>query len=142
MSFSIRPPDGGPIGIGSGPPPAPPKPEPARTEGPTFARVYALEEARRRREVPLPPIAGDRIPSEVWDEVESAAKLVEQLASRGQRVAFDSDRLTGKVVASLISDAPTGQAGAPVRLSDVVDPGSATRATLPPTPFNRTPSTR
>lgn len=161
MSFSIRPPDSGPLGgIGAGLPSAPPRTETAKADGPTFARVYALEEARRRRDVPLPPITGDRIPSEVWDEVDRAARLVEQLADRGQRVSFDNDRLTGKVVATLIDEqtplAPAGPGmgiarpttnGLPLQLSDVVDPSAATRATTPAppaptTPFGGTPYAR
>ena len=136
MSFTIRPPDGGP-GIGIGPQlPGPQRQaEPARVDGPSFARVYELEEARRRRDVPLPPIAGDRIPAEVWDEVETAARLVEDLAARGQRVSFDTDRLTGRVVASLIDDRPALPDQRPLSLSDVVDPASVQRASVPYRPF-------
>lgn len=145
MSFTIRPPDGGPgIGIGQVPGGAPrPQPaEAAKTSGPAFARVYELEEARRRRDVPLPPIAGDRIPAEVWDEVDAASKLVEDLAQRGQRVSFDNDRLTGRVVASLIEDGPrpttlgTAPAPTPIALSDAVDPRSVARAAIPYRPFS------
>jgi hypothetical protein len=72
------------------------------TGAPTFARVYELEEARARRVADQPPIAGDRIPSEVWDEVDAAARLFEKLQADGRRMMFDTDRLSGKVVASLL----------------------------------------
>ena len=125
MSFEIVPP-GGPAG--SNPYDATAKPaQPAK--GVTFARVYELEEARRRREIPLPPIAGDRIPDEVWQEVDHAARLVEALHAEGKRMMFDTDRLTGRVVASLIGT--TGEAK-PVALTDAVNPGAAAYAASTP----------
>lgn len=90
---------------------------PAANGGAAFARVYELEEARRRRDVPILPIAGDKIPEEVWDEVDAAARLFEQLQGEGRRVVFDTDRLTGKVVASLLE--PDG-ASSNVPLTDAV----------------------
>lgn len=90
-----------------------------------FARVYELEEARRRRDVPIPPIAGDRIPAEVWDEVEAAAKLFDHLQAGGRQVMFDSDRLTGKVVASLLE--PDGGISK-LPLEQAVDPQRAAAA--------------
>jgi hypothetical protein len=121
MSFPI----GTPPGVGTGAydvtgRAATPAAPPADAAG--FARVYELEEARRRRAVPVPPIAGDRIPAEVWDEVEAAAKLFDQLQGEGRQVMFDSDRLTGKVVASLLE--PNG-AISNVPLTQAVDPQAA-----------------
>ncbi|WP_354699781.1 hypothetical protein DSM112329_00036 [Paraconexibacter sp. AEG42_29] len=90
---------------------------------PSFARVYELEEARRRRDLPLPPIAGDRIPTEVWDEVEAASRLFDQLKSEGRQVMFDNDRLTGRVVASLLdSDGAVSR----LPLATAVDPQPTT----------------
>lgn len=99
---------------------------PERPAAGTFARVYELEEARRRRDVPIPPIAGDRIPDEVWDEVDAAARLVEQLETEGKRMMFDTDRLSGRVVASLLH--PDGEV-TPLALTDAVSPERAADAT-------------
>jgi hypothetical protein len=117
MSFEIKPPD--PIGASNAPlqdAAATQRAEPGR-----FSRVYELEEARRRRADDLRPIAGDRIPADVWDEVDRAAELVETMQADGRRVMFDQDRLTGRVVASLLG--PDGSIS-PVSLSDAVDPGA------------------
>ncbi len=102
-----------------------------------FARVYELEEARRRREIPILPIAGDRIPDEVWDEVDAAARLFDQLRAEGRRVVFDTDRLSGKVVASLL-DADGGSEAMP--LTDAVDPKAARPAATPPPALDAGPS--
>lgn len=99
--------------------------------GPGFARVYELEEARRRRDVPIPPIAGDRIPAEVWDEVEAAARLFDQLQAEGRQVMFDNDRLTGRVVASLLE--PDGAINA-LPLTQAVDPGQQQAPIAAPPP--------
>lgn len=96
----------------------------------TFTRVYELEEARRRRDVPIPPMVGDRIPDEVWDEVDAAAQLFERLHADGRQVMFDSDRLTGKVVASLLE----GDGSiSPMALTDAISPQDAAGATTLPT---------
>jgi hypothetical protein len=96
-----------------------------------FARVYELEEARRRRDVPIPPIAGDRIPAEVWDEVDAAARLFDKLQAEGRRVVFDADRLTGRVVASLLE---SDGAISDVPLTDAISPAGIPSGTsrLPP----------
>jgi hypothetical protein len=115
-----------------------------RTSGPdrpaptnAFARVYELEEARRRREVPIMPMAGDRIPDEVWDEVDAAARLFDRLHAEGRRVVFDTDRLSGKVVASLL-DADGGSQAMP--LTEAVDPAAGRpAATAPPALGGGTP---
>lgn len=104
------------------------------TQAPAFARVYELAEARRRRDLPLPPIAGDRIPTEVWDEVEAASRLFDQLKSEGRQVMFDNDRLTGRVVASLLDS--EGEVSS-LPLSTAVDP----QTTATTTPATSTPTT-
>jgi hypothetical protein len=119
MSFEIRPP-----GVPGGPDATPPVPRGSSQQTSAvgrFARVYELEEARRRRAADLQPIAGDRIPAEVWDEVDRASRLFDQMQADGRRVMFDTDRLTGSVVASLLE--PDG-ATSPVQLGDAVDPSA------------------
>lgn len=66
------------------------------TEAGQFARVYELEEARRRRMT-----GPDRIPDDVWDAMHRAHQLADDLAARGQQVRFDTHRTSGRVVASL-----------------------------------------
>ena len=64
---------------------------------------------------------GDRIPDDVWDEVDAAAQLFENLHADGRRMVFDTDRLSGKVVASLL-DADGSATAEPV--TDVVNPSA------------------
>lgn len=127
-------PIGTPPGVHTGPYDATARPSTAKPDralpGASFARVYELEEARRRREVNVEPMPGDRIPDEVWDEVDAAARLFDRLQAEGSRVVFDTDRLSGKVVASLLGS-DGGQQVLP--LTDAVDP-TATRPSPPP-PF-------
>lgn len=104
-----------------------PPDRPARTQA--FAHVYELEEARRRRDAQILPMAGDRIPDEVWDEVEAAARLFDRLHAEGRRVVFDTDRLSGRVVASLL-DADGGSQVMPLR--EAVDPAAGRPAPTPP----------
>ena len=84
-------------------PVGPPEPQSSRpvgvqgTEAGQFARVYQLEEARRRRAT-----GPDRIPEEVWDDMHRANELFEALDRHGQQVRFETHRLTGRVVASLV----------------------------------------
>lgn len=86
-----------------------------------FSRVYELEEARRRQDVGPARMPGDRIPEDVWDEVDAAAQLFENLHADGRRMVFDTDRLSGRVVASLLdADGST----TPVPLTDAVDPSA------------------
>jgi hypothetical protein len=60
------------------------------------------------------------IPSEVWDQVDAASRLAENLQSQGRSVRFDVHKLSGGVVASLVDD----EEGLlrPLLLGDVVDP--------------------
>lgn len=98
-----------------------------RTAAPTrFARVYELQEARSRRDHEIPPMIGDRIPEDVWDEVDAAARLFENLRAEGRQMMFDTDRLSGRVVASLLED---DGSISPVSLTDAVDPGIAAQTT-------------
>jgi hypothetical protein len=89
-----------------------------------FGRVFDLAAARRRR------MSGpDRIPDEVWADINRAGELAEDLAARGQHVRFESHRLTGRVVASLCDS--DGRRLRPLSLHDVLgsnpdpDPASA-----------------
>jgi hypothetical protein len=61
------------------------------------------------------------IPSEVWDQVDAAARLAESLSADGRAVRFDVHKLDGGVVASLVDE--EGGMLRPLLLDDVVDPG-------------------
>jgi hypothetical protein len=78
-----------------------------------FAGVFDLAEARRRRLT-----RADRIPAEVWDDIDRAGQLADDLATRGHQVRFDTHRLTGRVVASLCD--LDGRFLRPVSLRDIL----------------------
>jgi hypothetical protein len=59
------------------------------------------------------------IPAEVWDQVDAAARLAENLTADGRQVRFDVHKLDGGVVASLVDD--QGGLLRPLLLPDVVD---------------------
>jgi hypothetical protein len=61
------------------------------------------------------------IPSEVWDQVDAAARLADKLSAEGRAVRFDVHKLDGGVVASLVDD--EGGMLRPLLLADVVDVG-------------------
>jgi hypothetical protein len=61
------------------------------------------------------------IPTEVWDQVDAAARLADKLSSEGRAVRFDVHKLDGGVVASLVDD--EGGMLRPLLLGDVVDVG-------------------
>jgi hypothetical protein len=63
------------------------------------------------------------IPSEVWDQVDAAARLAESLHAEGRAVRFDVHKLDGGVVASLVDE---GGLLRPLLLEDVVDVGRLT----------------
>ena len=68
------------------------------------------------------PIGGSSappIPTEVWDQVDAAARLAESLTADGRKVRFDVHKLNGGVVASLVDD--DGGLLRPLLLKDVVD---------------------
>src|ERR671935_435315 len=60
------------------------------------------------------------IPAEVWDQVDAAARLAENLHAEGRAVRFDVHKLDGGVVASLVDE---GGLLRPLLLTDVVDVG-------------------
>lgn len=124
MSFDVRPTDTSGTYDASGLAVPPPADGAAESR---FARVFEIEQARAPRDaVPAAPVNADRIPDEVWDEVDAAARLVEQLETEGKRMMFDTDRLSGRVVASLLH--PDG-AITPVALADAVSPERAADVT-------------
>jgi hypothetical protein len=59
------------------------------------------------------------IPAEVWDQVDAAARLAEELHGQGRGVRFDVHKLDGDVVASLVDE--DGGMLRPLPLGDVVD---------------------
>ncbi|HEX5901275.1 MAG TPA: hypothetical protein VFY32_17860 [Solirubrobacteraceae bacterium] len=59
------------------------------------------------------------IPTEVWDQVDDAARLAESLTADGRQVRFDVHKLDGSVVASLVDE--SGGLLRPLLLKDVVD---------------------
>jgi hypothetical protein len=61
------------------------------------------------------------IPAEVWDQVDAAARLAENLHADGRAVRFDVHKLDGGVVASLVDE--NGGFLRPLLLDDVVDVG-------------------
>ena len=63
--------------------------------------------------------AAPPIPAEVWDQVDAAARLAENLHAEGRAVRFDVHKLDGGVVASLVDD--EGGMLRPLLLEDVVD---------------------
>lgn len=104
MSFDVTPlraalhpvpaaPDGPPAPDAPDPPPAPP----AGSAFAPFADVLQLETARANREARR---AGE-IPADVWEEVEAANRLFDELRADGRRLVFDDGRLSGRVVISL-----------------------------------------
>jgi hypothetical protein len=64
------------------------------------------------------------IPTEVWDQVDAAARLAENLHAEGRAVRFDVHKLDGGVVAALVDD--NGGFMRPLLLDDVVDVGKLT----------------
>jgi hypothetical protein len=63
------------------------------------------------------------IPSEVWDQVDAAARLADKLSAEGRAVRFDVHKLDGGVVASLVDESGLLR---PLLLEDVVDVGRLT----------------
>jgi hypothetical protein len=63
--------------------------------------------------------AAPPIPAEVWDQVDTAARLAEDLHAQGRGVRFDVHKPDGGIVAELVDD----DAGLrqPLDLTDVVD---------------------
>ena len=59
------------------------------------------------------------IPAEVWDQIDAAARLAEELHGQGRAVRFDVHKLDGDVVASLVDE--DGGMLRPLLLTDVID---------------------
>jgi hypothetical protein len=91
MSFNVLPfgntpsPDSRPVA----------KPAQVPTQGAAFADVVDLA-ARRQSEIDVP-----EIPDHVWDEVEAASQLWQELRGQDREVRFETHAVTGRVVASL-----------------------------------------
>lgn len=101
-------------GTAAGAVPEPVRADTAQRSG-EFARVFDLAEARRRR------LTGpDQIPDEVWDDIARAGQLADDLSARGQRVRFDTHRLTNRIVASLVDN--DGRVLRPVALGEIFGP--------------------
>jgi hypothetical protein len=85
----------------------------------------SVDRARRateRSEASYTDVASSKtpaIPSEVWDQVDAAARLAEKLTADGHQVRFDVHKLDGGVVASLVDE--NGGLLRPLLLKDVVD---------------------
>jgi hypothetical protein len=85
----------------------------------------SVDRARRateRSEASYTDVASSKtpaIPSEVWDQVDAAARLAESLNDEGREVRFDVHKLNGGIVASLVDD--DGTLLRPLLLQDVVD---------------------
>jgi hypothetical protein len=94
---------------------------------PPLARSFAAPSVDRpriaapRSEAPFSAVEGvtPPIPSEVWDQVDAAARLAEDLHAQGRGVRFDVHKLDGDVVASLVDE--DGTLLRPLLLGDVVD---------------------
>jgi hypothetical protein len=85
-----------PFGSTPGPGNQPPaKPAQVDAPGASFAEVVDLA-SRREAEIDTPDI-----PDHVWNEVEAASRLWQELRARDREVRFDTDAVTGRVAASL-----------------------------------------
>jgi hypothetical protein len=60
-----------------------------------------------------------RIPDEVWEQVDAAARLAEELHTQGRGVRFDVHELDGGVLAGLVD--ADGALLRPLALEDVID---------------------
>jgi hypothetical protein len=91
MSFNVLP-FGGTPESGNQPTAKPAQGDP---KGVGFAEVVDLA-SRRQAEIYTP-----EIPDHVWDEVEAASRLWQELRAQDREVRFDTHEVTGRVVASL-----------------------------------------
>jgi hypothetical protein len=71
------------------------KPAHVSPQAASFAEVVDLA-SRRQAELDVP-----EIPDHVWDEVEAASQLWQELRAQDREVRFDTHEVTGRVVASL-----------------------------------------
>ena len=93
--------------------------EDRHTRRPLSIARSARATARRRRSRASAARARRPIPTEVWDQVDAAARLAETLTADGRQVRFDVHKLDGGVVASLVDE--NGGLLRPLLLQDVVD---------------------
>lgn len=94
MSFNVLP-FGGTPGPENGPEAKPAQTAGGRIPSQSFAEVVDLA-SRRHDETDTP-----EIPDHVWDEVEAASRLWQDLRAQDREVRFDTHAVTGRVVASL-----------------------------------------
>jgi len=90
--------------------------------------VDRTQRASEGSQASFPRVAGSSappIPTEVWDQVDAAARLAENLHADGRAVRFDVHKLDGGVVASLVDE--NGGFLRPLLLDDVVDVGRLAR---------------
>jgi hypothetical protein len=87
--------------------------------------VSAVDRARRAQEPQGASFADavgrsgtPPIPDEVWDQVDAAARLADDLRAQGREIRFDVHKLDGEVVASLVEADGLLR---PMLLTDVVD---------------------
>jgi hypothetical protein len=91
----------------------------------SLSAASSVDRARRateRSQASYADVASSKtppIPSEVWEQVDAAARLAENLTAEGRGVRFDVHKLDGGVVASLVDD--DGGLLRPLLLQDVVD---------------------
>jgi hypothetical protein len=89
----------------------------ATTDNPSFGKVHQIETARRARQA--------RIPFSVYEEMEAAHALFEELEGQGLQVRFS--QLGGPVAASLCD--ADGNVVRPLSLAEAIgmdlDPGTA-----------------
>jgi hypothetical protein len=94
MSFHVLP-FGSTPATGTDPAAKPAQVEGGRDSSSSFAEVVDLA-SRRQAEIDTP-----EIPDHVWDEVEAASRLWNELRAQDREVRFDTHAVTGRVVASL-----------------------------------------
>ena len=114
MSFDVGRPEGATVSHLT------PKPRAAETAQDTggFAQVYDLAKVRR---------GAPEVPMAVWDEVDRAAAIADELESAGRSIQFSAPDAGGRVRAELID--ASGKVVRPISLGEIVAIGS----TVPPT---------
>jgi hypothetical protein len=80
-----------------------------KSSTPDFCKVYDIETARQARNA--------RIPDEVYEEMEAAAELYEQLFDEGRQIRFAN--VGGRVIAALCS--LDGQVIRPLTLLEAIE---------------------
>jgi hypothetical protein len=85
----------------------------------SVSRAYRATERSQASFTDAVSTTAPPIPAEVWDQVDDAGRLAENLTAEGREVRFDVHKLNGGVVASLVAD--DGSMLRPLLLGDVVD---------------------